>query len=184
MPIDRQRLVKNFVSAMHEGDAAFFVGAGLSIKSGFVDWKRLLGDCALQLGLDINMEHDLVAVAQYYLNRRNMDRSSLNRILKEHFDRPSSFTENHEIIGRLPVSTLWTSNFDKLLEQGIEKAGRNVEVKSIDSQLAIPHKGKEVVLYKMHGDITNPSEVIICTDDYERYTKSHEPFQNQLSADL
>jgi SLOG family protein/SIR2-like protein len=184
MSIKRQQLVTDFVSAMHDGDAALFIGAGLSRSSGFVDWKGLLRDCALELGLDIDREHDLIAVTQYYLNRRNRDRARLNKILRAEFDKPAFFTRNHEIIGKLPISTIWTTNFDKLIEQAIEKAGRNVDVKSRDRQIAIPSKGKEVLLYKMHGDIASPDEVIICKDDYERYARKHEVFQNQLSADL
>lgn len=184
MLIGRRQLVKDFVSAMHEGDAAFFIGAGLSRPSGFVDWRGLLRECASELGLDIDREHDLVAIAQYYLNRRNRDRARLNKILKTEFDKPAAFTKNHEIIGRLPVSTIWTTNFDKLIEMAIERTGRQVEVKSRDIQLALPVKGKEKILYKMHGDISNPDEIIICKDDYERYTREHEVFQNQLSADL
>ena len=57
-------------------------------------------------------------------------------------------------------------------------------MKSRDQQIAIPGKGKEVALYKMHGDIASPDEVIICKDDYERYARKHELFQNQLGADL
>ena len=70
MPITRQRLLRDYVDAMHEGVEALFVGAGMSRPSGFMDWKQLMRDCAIELGLDVDLEHDLVAVAQYYLNRK------------------------------------------------------------------------------------------------------------------
>ena len=118
---------------MREGDAALFIGAGMSRPAGFLDWRNLLRECARELGLDIDREHDLIAVAQYYLNHRNRDRARLNRILKNEFDRPGTFSRNHEIIGGLPITTVWTTNFDKLLEKAFERAGRQLDVKWKDS---------------------------------------------------
>jgi hypothetical protein len=184
MPITRNQLIDNFVGALHEGDAALFIGAGLSRPAGFVDWKELLRSCAKELGLDIEREHDLVAVAQYYLNRRSRDRSLLNQIIKDEFDKPTSLTPNHLIIARLPVTTIWTTNFDQLLEQALRDAGRNVDIKVRDKDIATHKKGRDLVLYKMHGDMARPDEVVICKDDYERYAKSHPIFQNTLEGDL
>jgi len=41
MPITQRQLVREYVSAIHDGEAALFVGAGMSRASGFVDWKGL-----------------------------------------------------------------------------------------------------------------------------------------------
>ena len=183
MPITRQRLLRDYVDAMHEGVEALFVGAGMSRPSGFMDWKQLMRDCAIELGLDVDLEHDLVAVAQYYLNRK-MDRSRLNQILKDEFSKPVKISENHQIIGRLPISTIWTTNFDSLIEQSITAANRIVDVKAQDVDIATHKKGREVVLYKMHGDIASPEQIIICKDDYERYAKKHQVMQNALEGDL
>lgn len=169
---------------MHEDDAALFVGAGLSRRAGFVDWKGLLRDCAKEIGLDVDKESDLIAVAQYYLNRRLRDRSRLNQIIKEYFDKEVKPTENHQIIAQLPISVVWTSNFDSLLENSFKKAGRKVDVKSRDKDLAVTTKERNITVYKMHGDITRPDEVIICKDDYERYARNHPLFQNALEGDL
>lgn len=184
MSIELKQLLRNYVAAMHEGDAALFIGAGISRPAGFVDWKGLLRECAKELGLDIDREHDLIAVAQYYLNRRSRDRSLLNQILKDEFDKPVASTGNHEIISRLPISTIWTTNFDKLIEDALRGAGRSVDVKSRDRDIATHKKGREVVLYKMHGDIARPDEAVICKDDYERYARNHPIFQSTLEGDL
>lgn len=184
MPISRQRLLNNYVAAMHEGDAALFIGAGMSRPSGFVDWKGLMRECAKELGLDVDLEHDLIAVAQYYLNQRNMDRSRLNQILIDEFTKPVKISENHKIIARLPISTIWTTNYDSLIEDSIKLANRIVDVKSRDEDIAIHKKGREIILYKMHGDIAMPDKAIICKDDYERYAKYHKVFQNALEGDL
>jgi hypothetical protein len=184
MSIERVQLLRNYVGAIHEGDAALFIGAGLSRPAGFVDWKGLLRDCARGLGLDIDREHDFVAVAQYYLNRRSRDRSLLNQILRDEFDKPVASTANHRVIARLPISTIWTTNFDKLVEDSLRAAGRTVDIKSRDKDIATHKRGRDVVLYKMHGDIARPDEAVICKDDYERYARNHPIFQNTLEGDL
>ena len=84
----------------------------------------LLRGCAEEIGLDLDREYDLVAVAQYYLNLHTNNRAGLSQVLRDEFDRHGVYTENHELIGRLPVPTVWTTNFDTLLEQGYARAGR------------------------------------------------------------
>ncbi len=184
MTIQLNQLLRNYVEAMHEGDAAVFVGAGMSRPAGFVDWKGLLRECAKELNLDIDREHDLVAVAQYYLNHRGRDRSSLNQILRNEFDKPVTSTKNHEIIANLPITTIWTTNFDTLIEDALRKNRKSVDVKSRDKDIATHKKGRDTVLYKMHGDIARPDETVICKDDYEQYARNHPIFQNTLEADL
>ena len=184
MPITQRQLVREYVSAIHDGEAALFVGAGLSRASGFVDWKGLLRGCAEEVGLDLEREQDLVAVAQYYLNFRSNNRWRLNQVLLKEFDRPGALTENHEIIARLPLSTIWTTNFDTLLEQALSQAQRKISIKAEDAGISRPTRRNEVVLYKMHGDIARPQEIVICKSDYERYAHRHPIFQNALEADL
>jgi hypothetical protein len=62
--------------------------------------------------------------------------------------------------------------------------GRKVSVKSEDAGITRPTGRNEVVLYKMHGDIARPQEIVICKSDYERYARHHPIFQNALEADL
>src|SRR4029450_8274097 len=110
--MEHSDFIQSYTNAVAEGNAALFVGAGLSRSSGFLDWKGLLRDCARELKLDLDREHDLGAVAPPYLNQRRGDRSRLNQILKHAFDQPAQLTRNHEIIARLPIGTVWTTNFD------------------------------------------------------------------------
>lgn len=181
MPLDIRRLPIDYAAAMTDRHAALFIGAGMSRDSGYVNWKGLLRECAIELGLDVDQEHDLPAVAQYYVNRR--DRVFLNKALISEFDKPGAHTENHKIIARLPIPTIWTTNFDRLLEEAVTASGKTIAIKSSDDDIGVGKK-KDVVLYKMHGDVLNPGKIIICRNDYERYPRSHPLFQNTLEGDL
>ncbi len=93
-------------------------------------------------------------------------------------------TENHRILARLPISTYWTTNYDKLIEKSLTEAGKTPDVKYRVKQLSFTRRGRDAVIYKMHGDIDNPDEAIITKDDYESYHVKMQPFINALSGNL
>lgn len=156
----------------------------MSRDAGFVNWKDLLRPFAEEVGLDVDKECDLVAVAQYYLNGKNRERSFLNQALINEFDRPGAFTPSHKIIARLRISTIWTTNYDKLIEDAFRAAKQYPDVKLRDKDIGFSRKDCAAVLYKMHGDISQPDEVIFGKEDYERYPRTHPVFQNTLTTDL
>jgi len=59
--------IREFTRELHNKNAAVFVGAGLSVGSGYVDWSTLLHEIIQDLGLDPKNEHDFVTLAQYPL---------------------------------------------------------------------------------------------------------------------
>ena len=59
---------------MKQGDISVFAGAGLSVASGYVDWKKLLEPISKQLRLNANI--DLTEIVQYYKNK--YERQGLN----------------------------------------------------------------------------------------------------------
>lgn len=180
---EHESFIKDFLESIEDRNAAIFAGAGLSVGAGYVDWKGLLEDIASEIGLDINKEDDLVAVAQYHYNE-NRGRSKLNKKIMKVFTDDIEETENHRILSRLPIDTYWTTNYDKLIENSLEKYGKIVDVKHQDSQLPTSKFKRDAVVYKLHGDVDHPADAIITRDDYEQYFRKHEPFINALQGDL
>jgi hypothetical protein len=174
---------KHYTSALDEGVAALFAGAGLSQPSGYVNWRQLLKDVADELDLDVTRETDLIALAQYYLNTRR-NRGRLNRLLIEEFTRDVSVTEAHRLIAKLPIRTIWTTNYDTLLEQAFEQANKKVDKKIVLENLATTTLNRDVTVYKMHGDISQPDKAVLTKDDYETYSLERELFSTVLQADL
>lgn len=181
--MQKKEFLKKYSRDLLEGQAAIFAGAGMSIPSGFVNWRDLLGDIADDLGLDIKLEHDLIAVAQYEVNRTRT-RDSIDRAIIKEFGKLAQLSENHKLLARLPVNTVWTTNYDTLLETAFEQAKRRADVKHAPKQLLHRNPYADVVIYKMHGDVTHPSDAILTKDDYERYEIDHKPFTLQLLSDL
>ncbi|WP_400194250.1 SIR2 family protein [Hymenobacter sp. B81] len=182
MTREQERFIKEFVAHLFEGDAAIFAGAGLSAGAGYVNWSGLLADIADDLGLHIDRETDLISLAQFHSNARG--RSKLNHKILEEFTAEAEETENHRILARLPVATIWTTNYDTLLEDAFKKSGKRPDVKYTVPQLANSLPKRDVTIYKMHGDVNHPNEAIITKDDYENYHRRFQPYVTALSSDL
>ncbi len=175
--------INDFVKDLNEGTASVFAGAGLSIPTGFVNWSELLDEIAQDLGLDINNEQDLVSLAQYHVNE-NQTRSKLNRKILEEFTEETTESENHRIIARLPLSSIWTTNYDQLLERSLQTENKVVDIKYRNNQLLTTKPKRDIVVFKMHGDVNHPDEAIITKEQYEQYHSTHEPFINALAGEL
>lgn len=175
--------IKDFVKDLNDGVASIFAGAGLSISAGYVDWAGLMTEIAQDLDLDISKETDFVSIAQYHVNE-NRTRSKLNRKILEEFVEDTEETENHKILARLPISSIWTTNFDKLIERAFQNENKVVDVKYSNKQLLTTKPKRDIVIYKMHGDVDHPSETILTKEQYEEYHRTHEPFINALTGEL
>lgn len=99
-----------YEKALGSGDAALFAGAGFSQPAGFVNWKELMREIAHDLGLDIDKESDLIAIAQFHQNDRT-NRAKLNQKLIDEFTQDAAITENHRLIAqrKRPVNRVFPS---------------------------------------------------------------------------
>ncbi|MCA8830152.1 SIR2 family protein [Hymenobacter pini] len=178
MIIDQESFIKKYVEHIEEGDAALFIGAGMSVSQGFVDWRSLLREIADDLKLEINKEYDLLSVAQFHFNK--FGRNSINKKIIDEYSKKAVESKNHQIIARIPIDTIWTTNYDKLIEKSIEKADKRADVKTTVSSLANNKKGRDVTVFKMHGDVDRPEEAVLIKDDYQSYHIRRQEFTNTL----
>jgi hypothetical protein len=181
---EKQRLINELAKELEENNLAIFAGAGLSAPAGFVNWSQLLKPIAEELDLDVEKETDLVALAQYHCNTNQANRGKLNQLLIDEFAKNANPTQNHKILARLPISTYWTTNYDKLIENSLTSAGKIPDTKHQNPQLNYTKPNRDAIVYKMHGDIDRPDEAILTKDDYESYHVKMQPFLNALSGDL
>lgn len=178
-----EAFIKVFVKDLEENNVALFVGAGMSKSSGYVDWPELLRDIATELGLKVEREHDLISLAQFHVNERGGSDGLSRKILQE-FSAQAEPSEAHSILARLPIRTYWTTNYDSLIEDSLRKAYKIADVKHSVKQLNHATPKRDAVVYKMHGDVTLPSDAVLYKQQYERYYQTHERFVTALSGDL
>ncbi|MHC2415533.1 NAD-dependent SIR2 family protein deacetylase [Bradyrhizobium diazoefficiens] len=179
-----KNFITDYLAELVLGNAAIFAGAGLSVPAGYVDWRELLRPLAKDLELNIDLENDLVAFAQFHVNARAQNRHKLHEALLEALSRDTEPTHNHRLLAQLPITTFWTTNYDKLIENTLHDHGKVVDVKSSVPQMATTRPNRDVTIFKMHGDIDRPDEAVVTKDDYERYAREREPFITALAGDL
>jgi hypothetical protein len=179
----RTDFLTDYLGALEDGTAALFVGAGLSRSAGYVDWKGLMREIGNGLGLDVDIETDLIAIAQYHVNEWG-SRHQLNQRLVQELVEKSESTINHRILADLPLSTVWTTNYDTLIEDAFTQAHKKVDVKRTQENLALTRPGRDVIVYKMHGDISLPDQAVLTKEDFELYPVTRSLFADMLKGDL
>ena len=179
----KKQFMSEYIKAIRDGNAAVFAGAGLSRPSGFVVWKELLRPLADGIGLNIDDEYDLPAVAQYVRNSSG-NRAIINSSILEAYGRDTNMNENVSILTRLPIYTYWTTNYDHLIEEGLKDANRNADVKIEYTQLSNTKRARDAVVYKMHGDVNHVANAVLTKDDYVQYDRNRPFFRSVLQGDL
>ncbi|HCM88433.1 MULTISPECIES: SIR2 family protein [Vagococcus] len=184
---DIQKFIEDYSKSLRNGNAAIFAGAGLSIPSGAMGWPDLLKDVAENLGLSNDKYVDLITLAQYYVNQED-SRTELSELIMESFSPRAGLeiNETQKILSKLPIDTIWTTNYDNLIEKAFKLEYKNVLVKKSpeDFSLNSSRYKTDVILYKMHGDKDTPEKAIITKDDYETYNDTHLVYTTALKGDL
>lgn len=183
MEIRQSTFIKKYTKAINDGCAAVFAGAGLSVPSGYTNWKELLRPLAEEIGLSIDKEYDYLAIAQYYYNMYG-NRAGINDTILQAFTKEVKKNDSLRIITRLPIDIYWTTNYDHLLEDSLKDNGRKPDIKIDNENLAINTRDCAAIVYKMHGDVQFPNNTILIKEDYETYRIYREPFTTILKGHL
>ncbi len=161
---------------------SIFAGAGISIDSGFVDWKGLMKPVIEQLEINANM--DLALAAQFYENEYG--RHDINKLIFDEFNRVPRKNEVITLLGKLPIKSYWTTNYDSLIEDTLSASPieKIVDLKINKDQFKYHVPQHDITVYKMHGDKRYPDDAIITKNDYETYDSEREVFTKALFTEL
>ena len=181
--VSKKDLIREVEKAIKGDGLGAFIGAELSITAGFCSWKELLREPAEEIGLDVEKESDLVNLAQYYSNSKK--RTSIDDLIKDQFSQLVKPTENHKLLSQLPISTFWTTNYDRLIEKALENNMKKPYVKTKDEQLRGTNHNFDAIVYKLHGDVGTPEDAVITRSDYEEFGyNKRKLFREVLEGDL
>lgn len=164
------------------GEASLFLGSGISRNSGFPSWRALLQPCADELNIPLTDKTDLYSIAQYYVNR-NKD-AELRRQFGDAINRYMPENSLLNLLLEIPYNSIWTTNYDKLIEKRLEKQfiGCNPIIK--DEDLPNVTKGSKINVYKMNGDVSDTTSMVITKNDYEHYAQKHPLLLTFLKREL
>lgn len=163
-----------------------FIGAGFSrnarVPGGSMpDWAGLTTILATEGGLDLTLTGP--AVAQEYERRfgRVQLIEAIRRSLHPDEAQPG---KSHRALVQLPFDTVYTTNFDLLLEQAYAAAGR--PFRSLVGELQLPfHAGQTATsIVKMHGDLRHEEHIVVSQGDYDAFLATYPVVATHLSAML
>ncbi|MDH5740924.1 MAG: SIR2 family protein [Nitrospira sp.] len=163
-----------------------FIGAGFSrnarVPDGAMpDWAGLTATLATDGGLNAGSPGPVVA--QEYERRfgRVQLIEAIRRSLHPDDAQPG---RSHLAFVQLPFDTIYTTNFDLLLEQSYSAAGR--PFRSLVGELQLPfHAGQTATsIVKMHGDLRHEEHIVISQRDYDEFLGRYPVVATHLSAML
>ncbi len=94
-------------------------------------------------------------------------------------------TRSHHELTRLPVSTIFTTNFDELIELAFQKVGRNVRVSSTPSEFNAHRQEPGLIhLVKLNGSIDRPETTILCRMDFAKARRERTEMLTHLGQEL
>ena len=157
--------LRDYTKEILNSTAALFIGSGLSRDARAYDWKGMLKEVAEDIGFDVESERDLISLAQYYVNNRG--RQKIDATISKCFKDILTPSENHLLLASLPIMSYWTTNYDKLIEEAFKCKNKCMLVLTDDDSLSQYTDGSDVIIRKLHGDVTSPDKCVITKQDYE-----------------
>jgi hypothetical protein len=178
-----KRFLEEYPTALNEGLGTVFVGAGMSMAAGYPSWANLLREIGDEMGVSSRDIHDLAALAQWSIQESG-SATRIRNVIKEKIGVERTVPSTLEIIARLPVAHIWTTNYDRLIERAFADIDRPLDTVSGAKDLSLKPTPGAARLYKMHGSVERLDDIVISTDDYELFRAKRGGYLPLLQAHL
>ena len=183
----------NYISLFREkaeqGKLVIFVGAGVSQNvDGMPSWNALIQNMAKAINYsrcnscrhkaekcestcllkeDFSTD-EFLKIPQHVFNK---DKELYNRVLAESIPAVTADAPLSSAILDINPAHIITTNYDQLLESSKNIFCEQYQVIVHDKDLLNADKGKYIV--KMHGDLSEPSSIVLKEQDYLDYSQKH-----------
>lgn len=169
------------------GKCVPFIGAGFSMNAKLPSGRQMPDWAGLtaKLAADANVSPELGGPAVASAFERRFGRvqliEAIRKALHTDYVEPG---DAHLAFASLPFDTVYTTNFDLLLEDAFTHIRK--PFRSIAGEQQMPFHGgfSATSIIKMHGDLRHEEHIVVTTEDYARYLKNYPVIATHLSAQL
>ena len=181
--MDKIAFIKRVAEQIKREKCDIFVGSGISCASGVPSWFDFLKPLATEIGIELNSNDDLPLIAQYIVNNNSGNKNIIRSKIIEVFDANYELNENHSAMSTMNVNTVWTTNYDCLLEKAFQNRCYNVIAS--DSDLGKPRSQNQLEIIKIHGDVKqNLEDIVLTQQDYDNFIFKKPAIAQRLRATL
>lgn len=165
-----------------------FVGAGLSVSSGYPGWTVFLKQHVRETAIAPDEFDRILCAGQYEDAAQRLCDSlgpAFNEAVENAFGRSRDIAGCVQLLPHVFDSCVITTNFDDVAKRCYEAAGRPFsEEISGEYSRELPRKlaeGKRILL-KLHGTSTSPRGRILTASEYERHYGGGDELQRAIEA--
>lgn len=180
--MDKKDFINEISDAFRKEELSLFLGAGSSIDAMYPSWKKLLTPCAKELGLNIDDISDYFQLAQYYINEFSSNK--LYKLINEELNKYTYNSKLLDSIVDIGFKSIWTTNFDKVIEKNFENNKINVNTIHDAVDLSSVNLKNRINIFKINGDIGNITKIVLSKSDIVDYDKTHGVFLTFLQQEL
>jgi hypothetical protein len=168
LPDFQRARLADFRRDVRAGRATVLIGAGVSRRAGMADGWTLANRLAEGRGVPSTLAGDLIAVCDHLDSVYGAPwlRRELAQMLD---DERIPLSDAHQLLARIPFSSYYTTNVDRLTEWALADAGRSHSTLFLDPDAALLPIGKCPVV-KLHGTIDHPHTMVFPSGDFDRFS--------------
>lgn len=178
--IGKTDLINEVVRRLEHKTLSVFLGAGMSYDASQLNWDKLINPYMTQLESPVT---DPIQALQYYQTSKGIDKITLKKEIADKFAGLKG-DSRHQILSKLPLRNYWTTNFDTIMEDSITNAGLKRDIINNNEAFITAQERRDNIVYKLHGDIKTPADIVILQDDYDEYSKTHSHFITALENEF
>ncbi|MDD2669855.1 MULTISPECIES: SIR2 family protein [Zoogloea] len=165
-----------------------FVGAGLSVSSGYPGWTVFLKQHIRETAIDPGEFDQILCAGQYEEAAQRLADAlgpAFNEAVENAFGRSRDISGCVQLLPYVFDSCVITTNFDDVTKRCYEAAGKPFsEELSGEHSRELPRKlaeGKRILL-KLHGTSTSPRGRILTAAEYQKHYGDGEELQRAIEA--
>lgn len=125
----------------------------------------------------------MITLAEFYV--KGKQRTKIDQTIASYFkDKNGEPSATHRILSTFPVKSIWTTNYDTLIERSLTKADITYSVVTDDESYVSLDPAAKVKVHKIHGDVKTPSRCVITRRDYEKFEETHDIVLSELKGEM